>query len=333
MSNNPVQLGRFIGLFPPFRARFPWLGGDLQTLRNTLHFKPPDLRTYPSERIYLPMQDGSGDSLWATLNRPSEANKKPAVVIIHGLTGCETSRNILASTAYHLARGHMVLRINLRNAGPSLGKCKHLYHAGRSQDLRDALTALPPDVTAYGLFLVGVSLGGNLLLKCLAERAGLETVLGAAAVCAPIDLQAAQQRIMEPRNFVYQNHLLRSLIADARCVVERQSVGLDLGTIRTIYDFDDRVVAPLAGFDSAEDYYSRSSAAPVLGEIKKPTLLITSMNDPWIPVRTYFERSWSQGDPLTVVIAPDGGHVGFHARNDNVPWHNRAIGAFLDSLL
>lgn len=332
MRNNLFQTGRAFGPLPPFQARFPWYGGDLQTLRNTIHFIPPDLAPYPAHRLTLPMSDGSGDAILAHVNMPRGKVTKPTVVLIHGLTGGETSRNILASTAYHVGRGHPVVRINLRNAGPSLGLCKHLYNAGRSQDLRDALAGLPADLKALGLFLVGVSLGGNLLLKCLAERDGLSSVIGGASVCAPIDLKAAQQRIMAPRNIIYHKHLLQCLIRDARYVFKDAAVLADLETIQTIYDFDDRIVAPFGGFTGADDYYRRSSAAPVLSAIEVPTLLLTAANDPWIPVDAYLTPPWTADGPLSIVVTAGGGHVGFHGKDSPIPWHNRAIGAFIDSL-
>ncbi len=332
MSNNPRQLGHVACALPPFHPRFPWLGGDLQTLRNTLHFTPPDLSAYSFRVLRLALRDGSGDELIASLNLPSEDRKKPLVILIHGLTGSEISRNILASTAYHLSRGHPVLRLNLRNAGPSHGKCRHFYHAGRSQDLRDALAALPCELGAYGVFLVGVSLGGNMLLKGLSERDGLEQVIGAASVCAPIDLKAAQMRIMAPRNFVYQRHLLGFLVRDSHCIVAGTPLENRLRALHSIYDFDDQIVAPLGGFTSADDYYARSSAAPRLETIDKPTLLIAAANDPWIPVAPYASREWPDNQPLTAVVTPGGGHVGFHAKDSKVPWHDRAIGAYIDSL-
>ncbi len=332
MRNNLVRLGRDFGALPPFRARFPWVGGDLQTLKNTLHFRPPDLSAYPAARLTLPMSDGSGDAIWAHLNTPRDTAVKPMVVLVHGLTGGETSRNILASAAYHLGRGHPVLRLNLRNAGPSLGTCKHFYNAGRSQDLRDALSGLPSHLKERGVFLVGVSLGGNLLLKCLAERSGLSQVIGAASVCAPIDLKAAQRRIMAPRNTLYQKHLLRCLTRDARRVFQDPTTRKTLVSIRTIYDFDDLIVAPHGGFAGADDYYRRSSAAPLLPGIEVPTLLLTALNDPWIPADAYLTPSWPVQGPLSVAVTSGGGHVGFHGKDSPVPWHNRAIGAFIDTL-
>lgn len=332
MSNNPKQLGRIACPLPSFQARFPWRGGDLQTLRNTIHFTPPDLSAYPHRSLQLALRDGSGDELTASLNLPRTDGLKPLVILIHGLTGSETSRNILASAAFHLSRGHPVLRLNLRNAGPSLGKCRHFYHAGRSQDLRDALAALPAPLARHGVFLVGVSLGGNMLLKGLSEREGLAHVIGAASVCAPIELKAAQLRIMAPRNFAYQRHLLNFLVRDTRCVVAGTPLASRLPTLRSIYEFDDQIVAPLGGFAGADDYYARSSAAPRLAAIEKPTMMIAAANDPWIPVASYTNRQWSENAPLSVVITPGGGHVGFHAKDSRAPWHDRVIGAYIESL-
>jgi predicted alpha/beta-fold hydrolase len=333
MSNRLLVLGRAACSFPLFHPRFPWLGADLQTLKNYIRFVPPDLSASPSHRLHLPLRDGSGDALWTVLNMPSADTGKPVVVLIHGLTGGEMSRNVQASAAFHLSRGFPVMRLNLRNAGPSLGKCRHFYNAGRSDDLRDAIAALSPELKARGLFLIGVSLGGNLLLKAMAERRGLDNVVGAASVCAPIDLKAAQRRIMEPRNALYHRHLLRWLIRDTQCIAGGLPMAERLHTLRTIYDFDDQVVAPMGGFENADDYYRRSSAAALLPAIEKPTLLITAADDPWIPVKSYLERDWPTDGVLTAAITAGGGHVGFHAKGSPVPWHNRAIGAFIDSLL
>jgi predicted alpha/beta-fold hydrolase len=124
-----------------FRPRFPWLGGDLQTLRNFLRRPYHDLAAWPAERLELPLRDGSGDRLVASLHRAGEG-ARGLIVLLHGLTGCEDSLYIRASAAFWLARGRTVMRLNLRGAGPSRPLCGEHYHAGRSGDLRDALVAL-----------------------------------------------------------------------------------------------------------------------------------------------------------------------------------------------
>ena len=100
-----------------------------------------------------------------------------------------------------LRRGYPVLRLNLRGAGPSGPLCRLQYHAGRGEDLRDALRSLDPALTRRGLVLIGYSLGANMLLKFLAEHAAGFDLRGAVSVSAPIDLSAASQRFLEPRDF------------------------------------------------------------------------------------------------------------------------------------
>src|SRR5690554_6721551 len=150
--------------FPPFRPRPPWWGGDLQTLRNILVGRHPELSAHPVVEVRLPMRDGSGDVLVAALQTPApEApESRPLAVFIHGLTGCQDSLYMLRSAAAFLAAGYPVLRRSLRAAGPSRPLSRFQYHAGRSEDLRDALLGLPPERVAKGLVLTGYSLGGNM---------------------------------------------------------------------------------------------------------------------------------------------------------------------------
>lgn len=329
---NPLVLGRQSVAFPAFRPRWPWIGGDLQTLRNTFTYRPPDFSSYPAQRLLLPMSDG--ENLWGMLNRPQQDQGKPIIILVHGLTGSEDSRNIMTSAAYHLRRGHPVVRLNLRGAGPSLGKVKGHYHAGRSADIRDAVAALPREAKTNGVFVAGTSLGGNVVLKFLGENQGTGEIIGGASVCAPIDLKMAQQQISARRNGVYQRHLLQAMRSDARSFAGEHLPGLEaiLARVKSVYDFDDLIVASLNGFDGAEDYYRRSSAKNVLNAITAPTLLVHPRTDPWVPARMYLERAWREDGALTLLMPPDGGHVGFHARDDAQPWHDRCIGLFIDAL-
>lgn len=334
MNSVPLIRGKPTFTVSHFRPQFPWFGGDLQTLRNTMASSKPDLPHSAASRLLLPTFDGSGDTLSAAINRPLDITNRPAVLLVHGMTGDETSHNVLASAAYFLGRNHAVIRLNLRNAGPTVGTCKHLYHAGRSEDLRSAIASLPDDLTANKLFLIGISLGGNLVLKTLAEGDGLAQVIGAATVCAPIDLRASQQRIMAPRNLLYHRHFLKYLVRDARRAFnDNREMDTTLDSIGTILEFDDKITAPNAGFSSAEDYYNQCSAAPMIPEINTPVLMISAASDPLIPAAMYLGCGWPENRPINLIIAPDGGHVGFHDVGHKTPWHDRMIGAFIDSLL
>lgn len=318
--------------FPPFRPRAPWWGADLQTVRNVL--RPPEPPPVPARRCILPLSDGSGDALAARLQRPPEVTDRPLAVLIHGLSGSADSAYMHTSTAALLRRGHPVLRLDLRGAGASRALCRLQYHAGRTADLRDALSALPPGWLATGLVLMGFSLGGNLLLKFLAEYGEAFPVRAAASVSAPIDLSRASRRFMAPRNRLYQRRMLAAMKAEATGAgavldaAERRAIA----SARTVWEFDERFVAPRNGWAGAEDYYAANMALRFLPEIRVPTLLVHALDDPWIPGESYRRFDWSANRALTPLLSPAGGHVGFHGRGARQPWHDRCFAAFLDAL-
>jgi len=282
------------------------------------------------------MADGSGDRLVASLHRRAGAEKKPLAILIHGLTGCEDSSYVRATARHLLGRGLGVLRLNLRGAGPSRPLCRGHYHAGRTEDLRDALLALQElreDLLAVGLLLVGYSLGANMLLKFLAEHAAIFPVLAAAAVSAPIDLKAAQERIMTPRNAVYHHYLLARMKDEAMAAptVVGEEERRAIRGLRTVYEFDEHRVAPHGGFAGADDYYGCCSARQFLAEIAVPTLVIHALDDPWIPAEPYLSYDWSTAKAVTPLLPAGGGHVGFHGGDGCTPWHNSRIADFFAS--
>jgi hypothetical protein len=180
----PVQ-GGTAGTVSPFRERAPWFGGDLQTLRNTVRGAPPDLPG--GERLLLPMPDG--DRLAARLDRRADPTARPLVVLVHGVAGSEASGYAVVSTRHLVGQGWPVLRLNLRGALPSRPTAAGHYHAGRTEDLAEALRGLPADLTRYGIVLLGYSLGGNLVLKFMGEGGHGLPVLAAVVVSTPIDLR------------------------------------------------------------------------------------------------------------------------------------------------
>lgn len=318
--------------FPVFRPRAPWLGPDLQTVRNVL--RPPPPPDSPVEALRLPLLDGSGDALAARLERPGEATGRPLAVLIHGLGGSADSAYMHASAAALLRRGHAVLRLNLRGAGDSRALCRLQYHAGRTADLRDTLRGLRAELLGSGIVLMGFSLGANLMLKFLAEFGSEFPIAAAASVSAPIDLAAASRRFMAPRNHFYQRHMLtamkREALAGGAHVEPEERAALV--EVRTVWEFDDRFVGPRNGWPGAEAYYAANMALQFLPAIRIPTLVVYALNDPWIPRESYRAFDWGSSAALTPLLPAAGGHVGFHGRDDRRPWHDRCFAAFLDAL-
>jgi uncharacterized protein len=320
------------GAYPRFLARPPWWGRDLQTVRNYLRRPVISLDSYPVERLEFPMPDGTGDTLVATLNRPpapAHDTPCPLVMLIHGLTGCEDSTYMRASARHLLERGHPVLRLNLRGSGPSRERCRFQYHAGRTEDLRAVIGRMDGRTAANGIVIVGYSLGANMLLKYLGEQGRRAPLLGAVSISAPIDLKATQQRFMQRRNRRYHDHILARM---KEGILASDLERADLDAISSVYEFDDRLVAPRNGFAGADDYYARCSAKNFLSEIRVPTLVIHARNDPWIPVDPYLAFDWISNPRLTPLLPRGGGHVGFHGLGSRTPWHDRCIGMFVERL-
>jgi hypothetical protein len=303
----------------PFRPRFPWLGGDLQTLRDTI--TRDDADPGPWRRVWLDLPDG--DALAGAL---SEGNG-PLVVLVHGLTGCEASRYALRARAFWARRGRAVLALNLRGSGPSLPRSRRGYHAGAGADIAHALSHLRQ--AADGVVCIGWSLGGSQLCHALVHPA-MPRVLAAATVSAPIDLAAASARMMQWRNAVYHTSILSRMKADAQALAPH----LDATQLaaaqaaRTVRAFDDGYVAPANGFRDADDYYARCSLAAIIEQVRVPLLCLTATDDPWIPVATYAPALFARNRRLVARLVEGGGHVGFHDRDRDGSFADRAVAAW-----
>lgn len=317
----PDSIGLSTGPAPPFKERAPWFGGDLQTLHNILCGAPQDLPG--GERLLLPMRDG--ERLAGRLDRPPASLKRPLLVLVHGLAGSEASLNIVTSARHLVGQGWTVLRLNLRGSLPSLPTAGGHYHAGRTEDLADALRGLPVDIGRRGLILIGYSLGGNLVLKFMGEGGhGLDVRL-AVSVSTPIDLAATCARMMSRRNFLYHRYMLAAMKREALTpgsavtAAERAAIA----AARNVYEFDDRFIAPRFGYRDALDYYETNAAQRFLGGIAQPTLVLHALDDPWIPASCYISVDWSRLPMIAATLTRRGGHLGFHGRGSRVPWHDR----------
>ncbi|NUJ78467.1 alpha/beta fold hydrolase [Methylocystis sp. FS] len=312
---------------PPFRERAPWLGGDLQTLRNIICGAPPEL--IGGERLLLAMPDG--DLLAARLDRPTTDAGAPLIVLTHGLAGSESSRHGVATARYLVSQGWPVLRLNLRGSAPSRATSGGRYHAGKTEDLVAALRGLPAELVRHGIVLIGNSLGGNLVLKFVGEGGHGLPVHAAVAVSTPIDLAASCARLMAPRNFVYHRYMLNEMKREALApsaaltAAERAAIA----GARNLYEFDDRFVAPHFGYRGAQDYYESNAAKNFLAGATLPTLILHALDDPWVPAESYTAIDWSNLPMIEAALTQGGGHMGFHGVGSLTPWHDRATALWL----
>jgi predicted alpha/beta-fold hydrolase len=313
----------------PFRPRWPWLGADLQTVRNAMVRQPA---APPGERLLLATSDGSGDRLAAVWSAPARAAPdQPTILLQHGLAGAEDSPYMIHSADWFLARGHHVVRLNLRGAGPSRRTCRLHYHAGRSEDLRDAINGLPDELKRPGVAVAGFSLGGNIALKFAAEYAAGLPVAAVMSVSAPIDLAATSRNMLRRRNALYNRHLLAAFREESTApgaMIDDEQRAI-FARACNFLEVDGWFVAPRNGFADAWDYYAQCNSRQFLADIRVPTLLIQARDDPIVPAAAYLDYSWKDNPRLHSLLPRHGGHVGFHG-NHGVPWYLPAASRFLD---
>ncbi|MEZ5932361.1 MAG: alpha/beta fold hydrolase [Alphaproteobacteria bacterium] len=314
----------------PFSPRRPWWGGDLQTLRNYAlqARKALPLPHHDSERLVIPLGDGSGDHMVVALSRPARSHGRPLVVLIHGIAGSENSCYMTVAAAYFMARNYPVLRVNLRGAGLSRPFCRKQYHAGSSEDLAAVIAGLDPELTRHGLLPIGFSLGGNILLKLLGTAGSHLPIIKAASVSAPIDLAQSSKSLQRWRNFGYHRFILTRL--KRQCTAAGAQLTDDerhaIRGARSLWELDERFTAPRNGYAGAADYYHDNASQAYLGGIRQPTMLIHAKDDPFVPVGPYLQQRWSGQPHLNVLLPASGGHLGFH--DPLGLWHLRQIDSF-----
>jgi uncharacterized protein len=246
------------------------------------------------------------------------------VVLVHGLEGSADSYYMSSLAAAVLSAGFAAHRFNLRTCGGTAHLCQTLYHAGLTSDLHAFLRQL--DTPA---FLVGFSLGGNIVLKLAGELADAAPALirGACTISTPLDLAACAARIAEPDNRIYEARFVRRM--RARLLATGRYAEKDFAALRTVQEIDDRITAPSFGFHGAKHYYETQSAIAFLPQIRVPALLIQAKDDTFIPYRIY-ESGAVRGNPAVRIIATDhGGHLGFLASGRDRFWVDRVIANWL----
>lgn len=290
--------------------RAPWWlpGGHLQTIYPyfVLKRRPPP---YRRERWDTP--DGDFIDLdWVDAQQPA-----PLVALFHGLEGCSTSHYAAALMHAVARRGWGGVVVHFRGCGGEPNRLPRAYHSGDANEIDWILRRLHALPGHIALLPVGVSLGGNALLKWLGrERAKAAAIVdAAAAVSAPTDLMTAGDRLGSGLSRAYGSHFLARLKKKSLAKLTGFPGLFDGEAVRrtrTLRAFDNLVTAPLHGFRDTDDYWTRASSKPDLAHVTVPTLIVHARNDPFLPGR--FLPAPQQVSASVHLEFPDGGgHVGF----------------------
>lgn len=293
-----------------------WLKNrHLQTIYPALPWAWP--RKPPLRREILSLPDGDVTAVDWHVHSDDLPETAPLLVILHGLEGSADSSyaRMLMEAAFD--RGWRSCVLHFRDCGDYRNRLPRRYHAGETNDLRyflDTLHEVPEAAKHSGpLLAVGYSLGGNVLLKYLGES-GDETPLRAAAgVCVPLNLHTCAEALNQGFSKVYQRHLLKRMKSAVKRKFNPHTAAFDWNSAmaaRTFGEFDDTVTAPLHGFDGMQDYYDKCSSMRFLSGIKRPTLIINALDDPFMTEDVIPPES-ALSDDVTLEVSCCGGHVGF----------------------
>lgn len=291
--------------YPPFRPPWWCRSGDCQTVWPNL-FRWPARVALRRERIELP--DGDFIDIDWTHN-----TQGPIALILHGLEGSARSGYARALLRALAARGWRAGVMHFRGCSGEPNRLARSYHSGETGDLAFISERLRRRAPNDFIAAIGFSLGGNVLLKWLGET-GTRTALDTAvAVSVPFMLARAADRLNRGFSRLYQWKLLLSLRWNLRKKFDRRDCPIDLDKLprlKSFWQFDDHVTAPLHGFESAEHYYRVSSSLQYLKHIAVPTLIVHALDDPFMSPECV-PNAGDVSPHVRLEVSPHGGHVGF----------------------
>jgi predicted alpha/beta-fold hydrolase len=293
----------------------PWLRNPhLMTIIPALRIVPMQRLARSFEPVLVDVAADSKVLIHCHLSR--RKLDAPILLLVHGLEGSSSAPYLLSLTKKALTLGCGVVRMNLRNCGGTLHLTPTLYNAGMSADVIAVADYIRSICQSNSIYLVGYSLGGNVVLKAAAELgAGARGKLaGVCAVSPSLDLDACISAIETGFNRLYEIRFLLGLkqkIRQKSALFPERYDAAKLDSVSGLRSFDELFTAPDAGYEGASDYYKNASALTKLARIEVPTLIIAAQDDPLVPFHS-FVTDHLKASPYVSLLAPaHGGHGGF----------------------
>ncbi|MDQ8201680.1 alpha/beta fold hydrolase [Pelagicoccus sp. SDUM812003] len=313
-----------------YRCPWPLKGPHLATIVPNVSRRRIRI-AYRRERLEL--SDGDFVDLDTCSGRDGSAES--CLLMLHGLEGSSTAPYVksMAQSAVRRLPSLDAVAMNMRGCSGELNRKARFYHSGESGDLAEVVLYLENRYET--IYLLGFSLGGNVVLKYVGEFPDgvSRKVRAAAAVSAPVDLQGSAKRIGERSNGFYMKRFIRLLSEKIEAKAELYPDVIDAEGCRqmaSFVEFDGTYTAPLCGFASAEDYWRKCSALNWLADIRVPALLLNALDDPFLSEGCFPEETASRSSFLHACFPRQGGHLGFPGRRvRGEAWHERVALDFL----
>ena len=319
----------------PFVPRRGLANSHLQTIVGNFLPRPPFDLPKVAETVEVDPADGS--RVLCHCHWQSEPAGRLTTVLVHGLEGSSDSRYIQGVAARAWAAGFNVVRMNMRNCGDTDALTPTLYHSALSGDVGAVISHFAAKFGLERVALVGYSMGGNLVLKLAGEWGNRAPLVAVAAVCPAVDLAPGSDALHEPRNRLYEYRFLRGLMRRFRRKAElfpdRYQV-TGIGPIRSLREFDDKIVARYCGYRDADDYYYRAAGARVVDRIAVPTLILYAADDPFVRILPETRAHIHANRHIDFVETEHGGHCAFLSRDrgDDIHWAEATVIRYLQSV-
>ena len=324
-------------LFPwltGFKPRRWLLNGHLQTIVGNYLPRPRFTLESTAEAVEVDPADGSRVLCYGHWHADDDVGDRLTILLVHGLEGSSESRYMLGLAARAWSAGCNVVRMNMRNCGDSDALTPTLYHSALSGDVGGVVDHYTSRFGLTRVALVGYSMGGNLVLKLAGEWQRRAPLSAVAAVCPAIDLAAGSDALHEPANRIYEWHFLRRLMKRYRRKAEMFPAIYSqngVGPVRSLREFDDKIVARYCGFKNADDYYYRAAAARVIDRVSVPSLILHALDDPFIRLTSETRGKILANPNIAFVETDHGGHCAYLGAGpgDDIHWAEATVIRYL----
>jgi hypothetical protein len=336
-QDNEEWSSRRTGLpagFPPFVPRRGLSNGHAQTIVGNFLPRPAFRLVSFAETVEVDPSDGSRVLCHCHWQPEPVRAERLTLVTVHGLEGSSDSRYIQGITSRAWEAGFNVVRMNMRNCGNTDALTPTLYHSGLSADVGVVVRHFTKRFSLERVALVGYSMGGNLVLKLAGEWGSKAPLCAVAAVCPAIDLAPGSDALHQPANRLYEWRFLRGLMARFRRkaalfpgIYETEGIG----PIRSIRQFDEKILSRYWRFRGADDYYHQAAAARVVDKIAVPTLILHAQDDPFIRLLPETRAKLLTNPHIRFAETSHGGHCAYlsHDPGNEIHWAEATVIRYL----